>query len=174
MTLKTMNKVISTRWVSASFNGSLLRRSRRRGVTFKYAPIHVRQLTTALHCSFHQIVDSIEAKGEGSTSLQEIFTPKPGTRIVTSGSSTIKRSNSSQRATPRISFAIPDRRSLAPLPEPEWSIDGDDSDDPAEDGHGNSVTLRDILLKAGELSRFELLDDDENGGELEAGSFRWE
>lgn len=93
----------------------------------------------------------------------------------------MKRSNV-KNALPRISFAIPERKSLAPLPDTaagellwdeEWigddvilesEDDGDDgrngSVEDEDDFEGNSVTLRDILLKAGgDITQFDLMGE---------------
>ena len=84
-------------------------------------------------------------------------TPVTVNRIITSGS-TIKRSTT--KNTPRESFKIHERKSLLPLPD-EWTDDDDDDElGSDETGYeGNSVTLRDILLKAGDVTRFDLLGE---------------
>jgi hypothetical protein len=80
-----------------------------------------------------------------------------------------------------VSFKIPERKSLAALPPPDWLDDDDEGEEGGwgeqeegtdEGGEGNvSITLRDILLNAGDGA--DLLDNGEGDKENE-GSFGWD
>jgi hypothetical protein len=76
-------------------------------------------------------------------------------RIITSGS-TVKRSNT--KNTPRESFKIQERKSLLPLPDEDW-LDDDDDEAEGSEYEGDSVTLRDILLKAGDVTQYDLMGE---------------
>jgi hypothetical protein len=94
-------------------------------------------------------------------SSQEMFTPRPGTRIATSGSLTKSRT--------RVSFAMPDNI-LSQLPELD-SSGFEDAEEFMDDG--NSVTLRDVLLDI-DLTQYDLLQHvEELRGDLDD-SFNWD